>query len=405
MKRMLLTSQTVREIVPPAKGEIWVSDTVIKGFGLRLWKNPSGKVGGAYSIRIKDEDGNSRRQTFELWRDYLFPLDYFERREAIEKYHDAALHELADIARLWAKDAVERILRKLPSYEAEKAEQLRAINSMARSATLEQVAVSTLKNMRAGGVSQAYFDRLYKLFFANFPSAIRSKPVDDLKGENVWQRFNSNSILPGNARVLRPFVRRVFSNYHELAGGQNKLERAYEPGSLGANEEQCELPEISNWGKDEFIAKLDLLLDDDDHWQQGYCLRLFLSISHAPLSRFMAAKWEDIGIVSGTSYYSRQKKEIYVWPRNKNFRWVSFRGKDEQILLDLFRKCKLESDQVQYLFPSVFGRHYPHIRSVDHVWRRWLHGQKIPYVSPIKFRDAYERCRLKNRWYWDFLYD
>jgi hypothetical protein len=234
-KRLFISRNTVGEIELPALGEIWISDTKLRGFGVRIWRNPTGSIGGAYCIRTKDSLGKTRRWTFDVGRDHIPFSDvqahfmYLDNPE--DKSDQSFKLEFAYVAapaRAWARDALKRVKLGLPSISQEIKDQRRKIQQRVRKLTFETVAMSTLNNMQSQGISQAYFDRLDKLFHRFFSRNFLQKPMSDFEGYEVWEALRSSSISHGNFRLLMPFVRRVFSNYYYLAGGRNELDLAYD---------------------------------------------------------------------------------------------------------------------------------------------------------------------------------
>ena len=203
--------------------------------------------------------------------------------------------------------------------------------------------MSTLSSMKARGIGQTYSDRLDKLFHSYFSQDLRRKPVSDFDGHDIWAHLNSKAISAGNARLLRPFVRRVFSDYYDLAGGLNKLEMAYGPESLEISGVHGVPKEIANWQEADFIDRLDILLEEKKYRQQAMCLRLFFSLSDAPLSALMAATWSQIGTIELSDSLGDCGPNLLVWDRKPNRRGrIRFHGKSRSLLKALF----LEAERV-----------------------------------------------------------
>jgi len=63
--KALLTKDYIDNLVPPKNGEVWIADTQIRGFGLRLYATGE----SSFCIRSKDLSGNAVRRTFNPYRD------------------------------------------------------------------------------------------------------------------------------------------------------------------------------------------------------------------------------------------------------------------------------------------------------------------------------------------------
>ena len=64
VERVHLTPELVDAALPPERGERWIGDTDIQGFGLRLWTTTSGE-GKAFAIRTSGSNGITVRRTFD----------------------------------------------------------------------------------------------------------------------------------------------------------------------------------------------------------------------------------------------------------------------------------------------------------------------------------------------------
>jgi len=98
-----LTPKLVNSLSPPDRGEKWIADTAVPGFGVRLWATPSGG-GKAFSIRATDADGKVVRKVFR-------PPSWWSFDE-----NPRQLGEYLKSARYWARNEINR-LRGLPTFE------------------------------------------------------------------------------------------------------------------------------------------------------------------------------------------------------------------------------------------------------------------------------------------------
>jgi hypothetical protein len=74
VERRRLTPEFVHSVTPPERGERWIADTKLKGFGLRLWATRSGG-NKAFAVRVLNANGHSIRKTFNLTGQWRTDLD------------------------------------------------------------------------------------------------------------------------------------------------------------------------------------------------------------------------------------------------------------------------------------------------------------------------------------------
>jgi hypothetical protein len=63
VNRRLLTPKFVDDFQPPAKGEIWISDTQQRGFGLRAWASKNGGS-KAFAVRATNPQNQVMRSSY-----------------------------------------------------------------------------------------------------------------------------------------------------------------------------------------------------------------------------------------------------------------------------------------------------------------------------------------------------
>ena len=77
-ERRRIDSDFLDSVRPPEIGERWIADTLVCGFGLRLW---AGKKGGgvAFCVRVSDLNGKSVRKTYDPFDTNVGYRHWFER--------------------------------------------------------------------------------------------------------------------------------------------------------------------------------------------------------------------------------------------------------------------------------------------------------------------------------------
>ena len=122
-----LTKELVNGAKPYSGNEIWISDSVIKGFGLRVWTNRSGLIRRHFGIRTTNQQGNSVRRSlcYEKALEYHYSLDHNDFYT--DNYFGEVPKTLGDLtssARTWAKNEI-LLLKKKGTTDEELAQNIR----------------------------------------------------------------------------------------------------------------------------------------------------------------------------------------------------------------------------------------------------------------------------------------
>lgn len=204
--RAYLTKEFINSISLPEKGERWISDTVIKGFGLRIWRFGH-TTGAAFAIRTTDFDGKSVRRTYQPWVDYSTycpPRSWvdFERLGHVRpksKPMDLASH--SDVARLWARDQIAELKGQLCRKTIDV---LRSTIILNRHNIVKQERLGLLVDLfftnatrKHYGWSQEYFDSLWQ----TVGDYIRETNISDLTIEDIEQGALIETLWKKNLRA------------------------------------------------------------------------------------------------------------------------------------------------------------------------------------------------------------
>ena len=395
--RAILTQIIIDEAEAPISGERWISDTHQKGFGLRIWRAKNGETRKAYCIRAVDQQGRAVRLTMDYvpaWSE-LYRRRSWRYREG--QQNDPTLGELIEYARRWAHDELAK-MRGTATLEEEDAAQREIGKRRAAGLTVRQTADIILRGMAGRGLSEAYTDRIEKLFSNHVPTAVAGKLTCEISRDEVAGILNSSRLAPGNLRILRPFIRQVLDVPWRL-----RAKPKVAPHHIDEIVDPIDGPQLSalrTWTEGHYNALFKLLEAEQDKWQQARCLRLYFLSLHCPLSRLMAAQWDQVWT---TKYGSRTGVRWKYSDRRGG--WDSFRSKGEQIFRECLRRGQTEFGENEFCFPTRFGRKVAHIRSIDHVWRQTLSSSDLPYVSPRAFRRAYRDAHPWHDWMDEFAAD
>lgn len=388
-----LTKELVDSAVAPENGELWISDSEVRGLGLRIWSS-NGRQGKAYCVRTKDARGRFIRRTLKWWelpRSYWRWVFYDEDDDRVPTLGDHVHH-----AREWARDEIDR-LKGRPTLDQEERSQRARSAWQGRHITLARAAKAVLLNLQLGGRSLAYRDRLDKLFALYVPEPVKSKRLTRLTEEDLATVLRNPHLSYGNMRTLRPFLGKCVNITEQV-----KLRRHRSLWDFERNLE-IEVTKIVNpmvdWEVDSF-RNLISHLTTHAHWRQALCLALYFETREA-LESAMAAEWDQFKDVPYRSQLDAEEGRFWrrEWQLHGKGGWrhqITVRA--NRIFELVAHKRSTLAEASPYLFPSGYGRQFPHIRSVDHVWRDVIATCSVPYISPRMARILYSAALWGSAW-------
>lgn len=407
-KRVFLTPENISKITCPDLGEAWISDTCVRGFGVRIWRAPDGSKRMAFAIRKQSPSGKTIRSTYDIRQGYYdygnpdFIIQDWKNNETRfpEKFTDHLPY-----ARDWARDYLDRIKKNLPEYRNEIENQRKYQRERTLRYSLGDVANAIFKNLAKTNKSPNYVLQLEKLFFTHIPAVLQIMPANEVDIEGVWRALRTIEDQPGNFRSLRMIVRRIFAEFHSVSGTKNRYEKAL----YLMDEPKSKIDRIYNYlsalSPEEITTLICNLLNEKTFIMQSYCLYLFLFSNRAALSHCMSARWEDFGIRENQdSFLHHYSSQRVIWRHSSGpSNFENFGGNMIHFLNCLRDKALIQSDNKAYLFPSDFGYSKPYIQSIDTMWRHWLETNNMPYSSPAKFRAALRDRRRTELWKFELI--
>jgi hypothetical protein len=362
VERRLLTPQLIDSVSPPARGERWIADTKIKGFGLRLWSSPSGQQ-KALGIRVADQTGKPTRKTFahrEIW-DWEFD-------------RPASLGESLEDAREWAQEEIDKFKGR-QTLRSENAARWKQASNRVTKLTLGRAAESLISGMKANGLSEQYVNRIDKLFHLIIPAKLKNQPLSRVSAKSVAKALVKQQIPAGNIRTLRSFIGQIFETGARFHGPLLRFreEMSTEFWKEWERHYDVAFPELRDLTEDHYRKIFEKLEAETVRWQQALCIRLYFEFG-APLSRVMSARWEQ---VLGQHWYP-------YWPDEKIW-WFECRetiSEKSRILIDRVSELSQHSGaNSSFWFPSVRG----HITTVDSFWRHTLNACDSRYYPLREF--------------------
>lgn len=385
--RRFLTPLFIDELEPPSSGERWISDTSVRGFGVRLWSY-NGVGGVAYGLRSTDANGRAVRKTFHPYRDSGNNFWWRLRTGQIEMAPDGgiALSSFLDDARDWARTEKARLLGRIPTIDEERAiEAEYESNREFAGRRLRTLSVGYLVDLlleRAAcrGWNEPYSDRLRTAFNAfDAETNVRPLLVNDLEDGRLVGLIERSHLGPGNLRLLRSLFNVVFWNIHDLGG---PVVGHVLPSLRGI--------ETSREKADGFLADLRLedyrmlfrAIEEQADWRSSVAMQLSFHF-WGPLCRVLGARWSQV--VDGRWYpYAPLERRSWFW-RYSNIDQAEFD------CLDKARQRALAEGIVSdYVLPSRRDPMKP-LRNIDRRWRSVLRDLGWPYLSLAKASSAFRR--------------
>ena len=224
VKRAFLDEESVEAAIVPLVGENWISDTKVKGFGLRLYNSKAGPT-KRFAIRATDISGKSIRKNFKdqtARYNHSIEWKWDDEFEGVKQPFNwnAPLGLYAKQARDWAFDEI-RTLKGLTTLESENDNRRENAKRILNDITLERAAQALVSNYRKMKMSTSYVDRVDKLFTQLVSTALKTKPI------RLFSKDDANDLhiccegLTGNKRTLVPFLGRIFLLHQNLVGGRD----------------------------------------------------------------------------------------------------------------------------------------------------------------------------------------
>jgi hypothetical protein len=397
VERAYLSKTIIDGAKAPRRGERWISDTDIRGFGLRIWRSPNGKTGKAFAIRVQDVEGKTRRQSLSYWECQRL----HERAHSYEYWKKPwlrpALGEMAAIGRSWARDTIDR-LQGRPTLQEELEAERERVRVRVAGYTFSKAAEIVIAETGKSSASKAYCDRLDKLFFQHVPVKLRQKSLRAVTETAIVRVLGSKKLTTGNLRVLRPLLRRCF----ELADrcGVETRFHAYDMRDLNLSERSGTSGSVAGkWRKEDVERFQANLLSEDTCWQQAACLALYLE-SSAPLSRILAATTNDVWRVR-YKLHDGTLNEIFELRVREGWRGIiQLKGFADRALRVSEAKRRSTHPNSKYLFPSPLRPDECSITSCDVLWDAVCKSFSLGPVSVRVFRRDWHKLKVRF-WAWD----
>ena len=376
-ERRFLTKDFVNSVRPPSSGERWISDTAVRGFGLRIWRSKNGE-GKAFAIRISDADGIVVRQTYdgEARNEYWPP--HHRRR---------TLGEVVENARVWARERIEEI-KGFHTLRDEEAIQRYRIKTAFGRVRLKALAEAKFRGMTLNGASDHYVFALKKAFYGQVPLQLQEAEFSRLKANDIARCLRALHKTPGSARTLRAFFGHLLESARQFHPGAGRLldksQKLYTPNYQPRRAVRIPI----HFAKSTF-QKIFALLEKEDDWVHASFVRLFFEFD-VPASLLMRAKWHQL--VDG---------RLYAWLPGERKYWHFYAptidSEIDAVLVRLKQNCRREFLASPYLFPSNVSR-CGHITTYQAYWRSFALRTQLRTTDFQRLKRGYRWSVKEQRW-------
>ena len=409
--RIYLTKRVVDEAPHPSATEYWISDTKIKGFGLRVSKSPSGSVSKAYCLRMKDQDGKRTRKTFDPWLARYEKFQWLQwRSDEVNSPSDITLGSLIDEARVWALDQLDLVNGRIlygdrgerrvvySTLEDERQQQALAVQERVRSYSLEKAKSLQLLHLYSIGRGQAYIDRLDKVFSQHVPNDLKTKRAVDIAPHEFESVLSSIERI-SSLRMLRSFFGQILNLISKHQVRPNTFPRHLR--DISTPKPTSKEPIISDAAT--WHSLFSFLEAENELWQQAYCLRIYFTMYPASLSRLMSARWDELEIHGFGQTDTDQYNSTFIdWKFGNDFySRRRLRGPAVRVLLKAKSKAAELFQSSDFWFPSPSHHHRnSHIKNVNVLWERCLETLRLPTFTPKAYHQDLFRSRYWRRNIW-----
>lgn len=381
--RRLLTVEFVDSVSPPTRGELWIADTQIYGFGLRLWATANSS-GAAYAIRVTNSKGRSVRKTYNPYED--FERNPFLRLGSQEGSFSTngqiKLSFFLTYARSWARDEINKI-KEIRSVWDEYLDMKAQVGKYIEEKKFGYLCdiVLNKKNYPIRGWSEDYADRLrHSLDKFDDETGVREMAVSDLADGRLTKMVASSALTPGNLRNFRSLLNVVLWNIHDLGGPPvGKLL----PSSRGLRSRPFESI-LDEFSLEDFENIINSSRNIENNWRASICIELCF-VFHAPITRVMQGRWRQI---VENRWYPYSSVDRASW----HHRWVRIEPRGLECLKRAALAAKKERLRSEHFFPSAVLVGKP-ISNIDRVWHSLLRELGLPKFSLRQCVNQY-RCQL-----------
>lgn len=360
VERRKLTVDLINELEPPLKGERWIADTEVLGFGLRLW---GGKTSGkSFAIRVSNKNGKTIRSSISSVGD--------------KQWLDLQLNIARDIARdkIRQLKGIEEPLTFRERMQIEWRPKLREY-------TFDQLTELAINVQRKSTKSEQYVDDNWSRYTAYASSIIGSKKAIDVTAEEIIVILDSLNNKPAQKRNLHSFLNYTLKLAWDLSP-DFRVAAVEVSRKHSDNFKTYQKTEYLYDGKlklkpSDFDKLFYILNNETDQIQKANFIQfLFYLGPRISPRKLLEAKTDDFYItdiiksVNPWEGGEEERQYVYWRPKFKRKKYFEYRIQNEQIeLLDkIMAHNETAFPNSPFLFPSKRASKNGHMTSFIDYW-------------------------------------
>lgn len=289
--RVHLSAELIDALDYPLVGERWVSDTTLRGFGVRLWGGKNGG-GACYAIRVRDQHGRVVRDSFSIWSDQSWGTGLKIRHMLEEGQFEFPLGLFLDDAREWAIDRI-RELKGRPTRAERRHQLYHRASIAAQQLTLAQMADRVFKKMEASGKNPDYVLQIKKLFW-RLSEGVQSSLLTSMDVHKLAKEITNPDLRVMQSRALQSFVGQIYSRIYRWYGPIRSVSEALNQRISELRQKQrVPYPRILKITSAQYAHFLRLLSCENEQWREALALKLYFETG-AKMRRVLRARWDQI---------------------------------------------------------------------------------------------------------------
>lgn len=405
--KTFLTQDIVDGASPINRRELWISDTKVKGFGLRVWRNRNGELRKHFAIRVTDHTGRYIRRSLDFGDALSFHYSLDENNSHFDTWIESrpeTLGQLTESARIWAAAEIRDVKAIGPSQtqisaalKKDKVDHRLWVQSRVKWYTFEKSCDVVLRGVYNRGASLEYCVRLDQLFHKHVPDSLKRKVTRLITAKEITEIFSDKSLSEPTLELLRPLISKCFKI--PLAYG---IECSFQPSDIPklvstvrSNQEEINI--FESWTIANQRDFLSWLLDIEDIWPEALCFLLYLE-TPAPLSQLkcleMAHMFQYVDSINPDPHRAELLKFEQPRPRTIRLNLVC-----QNAILQAEKRQQQLNLKTDYLFPSLSNARNRPISSVNRILVRVVDRFNLPSTTPRKMKSEWmSSSATKNRY-------
>lgn len=390
-----LTRKFIDSLKVPESGEIWIADTVVRGFGLRLWATQS-KGGAAYCIRTTDQNGRVVRKTFIpdtvkfVYEDEVVTIRASENRKFVRENGEVRASRKLEEAREWARVEIRRLKGLLPTEledlhdkEIDQKDR-RRLGARIEERTLRFLVEKILEYSICRGWTEKYTDRIRQAFdrFDRMTGA-GTLTISELGDGRLVNLIENSQMGPGTLRLVRSALWPVLQNVHDLTS-LNIGQILPNDGRGVRTKAPVQHEFIGKLQIEDFKGLFQIVRELPFNWRSRLCIELCFHLQ-APIRRVMTGRWSQFSSGHWCQYVPSERKYAH-WYRH------SLEEPEYDVLAAARNEIVREELETDYWFPRLGNPDLP-ISNVDRAWSALMRQLRWPKLSMAHCCNAYRHIR------------